>query len=323
MIARRSGGVTALTLSLLAGAAMVAITLLPWSAEPPCLPSGLALPSPCQWPLPHLWSAAVALGCMLLLALFAQLLNKRFDFISGTDMVLPAVFFLLMASNPAVSAMFGTPLLLALACLAMLALAMDCYRASNGTQQIFVAASIASAGVMCDAAFILPALWCLPAWGAVKCLRFKELIAWGLGLAAPWWCALGTGLIPLGALDAEPLARWLTFPAPTPAQATQIGMACWWAFAGMIIGLNTAVKLYAGNSRTRCLNNAVTLLGLAGVAGMALDSTHLTAFLGIFYFSLAVQVAQMFALWQIPRARLWLSVVMLLIAAQFPLLMLL
>lgn len=321
MIARRSGGVAALTVSLIAGTAMVARTLLPGLHHMACIPSGLILPSPCQWGIPHIWSAAIAWGVMLLLALFVQLLNKRFDFISGTDMVLPAVFFLLMASNPTIGATFGTPLLLTMAGIAMLALAMDCYRASNGTQQIFVAASIASAGMMCDTAFILLALWCLPVWGVVKCLRFKELIAYGMGLVAPWWCVLGTGLVSPDSLDIAPLMRWLTFTSPTPAGAVQIGIVCWWAFAGIIIGLNTAVKLYAGNSKVRSLNNTVALLGLTAIVGMIVDAGHMNAFTGIFYLSLSVQIAQMFALWQMPRARLWLSVTLLLIAAQFPLIL--
>ena len=301
---------------------MTALTLLPGVWEPQCPAAGIAWLPPCGWGLPRLWSAGAALGLMLLLILSAQLLNKRFDFITGTDMVLPTVFFLLLASNPAVGATFGSPLLLALAGMAMLALAMDCYRSSNGTQQIFVAATIASVGIMVDTAFIIPALWCPPAWAAMKCFRFKELMAYGLGLVAPWWCGIGTGLIPLESLDVAPLSRWLTMSMPSPEEAVQIGTTCWWAFLAVIIGLNTAVKLYAGNSKVRALNSVITLLGLASLAGMVFDIESMTAFLGMFYFTVSVQVAQIFALWNVPRARTWLWIIMLVITVQFPLILL-
>ncbi|MDE7159594.1 MAG: hypothetical protein K2O24_01925 [Muribaculaceae bacterium] len=322
MIARRSVGAPVFASCAVAATLMTLVTLIPGIWHAACAPEGIVWPSPCQWGLPAMWSAVCAWGAMMLLALFAQLLNKSFDFITGTDMALPSIFLLLLASNPAISARFGSPLLLALASIAMLALAMDCYRATNGTQQIFVAATIGSVGCMCDTAFIIPLLWCVPAWGVMKCLRLRELVAFGLGLIAPWWCALGTGLVSPDSLDFASLMRWMVFNPPAPAEAVQIGAVCWWAFLAVILGLNTAVKLYAGNTRTRALNNIITLLGLAALAGMALNPSSLSAFTGIFYFAAAVQFAQMFVLWNIPRPRLWLWIGLLLIAAQFPLLLL-
>lgn len=321
MIQRRSLGPGALVVSLVVGTLMMIVTAMT-DAGPNAVPADrIALfPGPVDWGLPYWWNVLAGGGVLLALALGMQMLNKRYDFIPGTDVVCPGMVYLLCASVPSISGGLCGSMLVGVAALCSLALVMGCYRKPNSTQEIFVAATVISVGTMCDWACLAPAVWCLPAWAIMKTLHFREIVAFLLGLVAPWWCVFGLGLAPVSLLiDFRPPLLVPTLPPPSELPIL-IGATAWWAFLALLIGLNAAVKLYAGNPRVRRINNVINLLAFISIVAMAVDYGNFAAYLITFFLTVAVQLSQLFALWSIPRRYLWFTLLTGAMIAQYILL---
>ncbi|MDE5807582.1 MAG: hypothetical protein K2H76_05645, partial [Muribaculaceae bacterium] len=81
------------------------------------------------------------------------------------------------------------------------------------------------------------------------------------------------------------------------------------ALIAILMALNNAVKLYAGNTQRRLYNNAIAVVGITCVAGMAMDVNNLPTYLATFYITVAVQFANTFALWNIRKPSLWLRII--------------
>lgn len=321
MIQRKSLGPGVLVVSLLVGAVLLLVTALSDAGPGPAPHDGSTLfPGPRAWGIPYVWDVLAGAAVLLLLAIGMQLLNKRYDFIPGTDVVCPAMAFLLCASVPSVSGGLCGSMLVGVASLCSLALVMGAYRKPNSTQEIFVVATVISVGAMCDWACVVLALWCLPAWWIMKTLHFREVVAFLLGLVSPWWCVFGLGLAPVSLLTSfTPPDITPNLPQTSDLPAL-IGVTAWWAFLALLIGLNAAVKLYAGNSRVRRANNVINLLGLVCIVAMAVDYGNFSSYLLTFFLTVAVQLAQLFALWAIPRRLLWLALLMTAMVGQYVLL---
>ncbi len=100
-------------------------------------------------------------------------------------------------SCPWVAGTPGLSTILLAANTAILSIAFTCFKQRNATRELFAIATILSLGTMVQYAFIfmIPAYIAIAA--SLKCLRFKETIAFILGLVAPYWVGVGLGIIPL------------------------------------------------------------------------------------------------------------------------------
>ncbi len=326
MMQRHTIGPGVLVIALLLGAAMMLVTFLlqagatPLSDAGSAIPFSTILPPPEDWGVSPLAGAAIGAGVAGMLAVGMQLLNKRLDFIPGTELVMPSMVFLLTAATPALSGALNGAMAVGIASFLSMALAMGCYRKANSTQEIFVAATVISLGTMIEWGCLLLVVWCPLAWGIMKALRFKELMAFLLGLAAPWWCVFGLGLVPFDTLLGLDVMELLPSAPSLGAQPMLVAVTAWWAFVAILIGLNAAVKLYAGNSRIRSINNVVNLLGVFCLVAMAIDYREFEVYLLAFWLTVAVQTAQLFAQWSLPRPRVCAAILILLCTAQYILL---
>ena len=278
---------------------------------------GICLPSPNLWPIPPLWSWIANLSLMLIIGVTVHFVNKSYSIVQTTDTVLPAAFLVFCASNPWLSGLLNTSMIMAIINVLAIIMMFECYRARNATQQIFIVATMLSVGSMFQYAFI----FMIPAYLIIalmmKCLRFKEFIAFLLGLAAPYWVGIGLGLIPLSSFSTPTLTNLFdgfTSTSDLLIGLLNIGIT---AIIAILMTLNNAVKLYAGNTRRRLYNNSISLLGLVCIICMSIDFNNLTAYVATFYLTAAVQLANTYALWNIPKGSLWLAVVAALYIASF------
>lgn len=275
--------------------------------------SGICLPSPNLWEIPPLWSwgaNTVLLGGIALCAFF---MNRHFNFIRSTEPVLPAIFLVLAASIPWNNTHLSTSTIICGVNLLNLALLFGCYRKSNATQEIFIIATFLSVGSMFQYAF-LPYIVSIALGGIVmKAFRIKEFLALLMGLVAPYWVGIGLALIPPEDLAVPELSDLFSGYASFPdlfILILSVGLA---SFIGIVLGINNSLKLYAGNSRVNALNMAVTITGLVSMICVIIDFTNMMAYLATLFFSVAVQIANLCALWRLKRE--WL--VILIIALVF------
>lgn len=317
MMHRQVMGREGMLLAIVAALAMLVAAFFLDTQQPLLGDTGICLPSPNAWGMSPLGGWLLNAGIIATLTMALYFLNKEYAFISGSDTVLTGMFLIMTASNPWTSGMLSSSAIIALANVICLTVLFGCYRKHNATQELFVIATILSLGSMIQYAFI----FMLPVYliGAMlmKCFNFKILIAYGMGIVAPYWIAIGMGIIPL---------EWFSFPTFTnlfdgyeSRSGLLIGMltVALTALIGLILGLNNSVKLYAGNTQRRLYNSVINILGLVCVACMIFDFTNLLAYLVTMYVIVAVQLANLFALWNIPRGSRWLGVLVLLYIGSF------
>lgn len=267
---------------------------------------GICLPSPNHWDIMPLWSWIINLVLILGFGLTIHFVNKTHSVVQSTDTVIPAATLVMVMSNLWIDTLLNTSTILMWMNLFAIIMMYSAYKERNATQQVFVVATILSLGSMMQYAF----LFFIPAYMIIgimlKCFRIKEFIAFILGLAAPYWVAIGLGLVSLDDFTMPQLTN--LFGGSVRAddiffQLLNIGFT---AFLAIILTLNNAVKLYAGNTRRRLFNNALAVLGIVSLIAMIVDFNNLPAYLGTFYFTVAVQLASFFALRPIHKAHIWL-----------------
>lgn len=301
----RTADSATLAISTVAAVAMIATTA---ALLPPELPQGqlgICLPSPNLWPwfsLEPLVNAILIGGAILA----GVLLNKKYGFIRSADTAFPSLMAVTIASNPLMTSYLGTPALMLICNIICLAIMMGAYRSRNATHQMFAVATFISLGSMVQYAFIpLVAVYPLMAI-MIKVARWREMLAYGMGLVAPYWiwCAFG-------------LFTWSPFTMPQFQFALpdigsnddiflmllSLGALALIAF---ISSLNNVMLLFAGNSRVRTFNNMINALGLASFICMIFDFSNVAAYATTLCFTSSAQIANFFAIHQIPRSRIWL-----------------
>lgn len=306
MVRQKALGTEGLLTGLILVGAMSALNFFNGTTEALGGDMGICMPSPNLWVIPPLWSWIANLTMIVALAITLHLFNKSYQFIKSTDSVLPTAFLIMVGSCPWITLGINTSMLLVMVNIIALIVLFDCYRTRNATQQIFVVATMASLGSMFQYAFV----FMLPAYIVIavmmKCFRFREFIALLMGLVAPYWVGIGLGLIPLDSFTLPTLSN--LFAGFATKQDLLIGLLNigLTAIVALFIALNSAVKLYAGNTQRRLYHNSVMVLGIVTMVALAFDFNNLTAYIGTIYMVAAVEYANLFALWHIRKADRWM-----------------
>lgn len=267
---------------------------------------GICMPSPNQWHIDPLLSWILNTCILAIIALGTHLLNRHYNYIRSTQPVMPAMFLLMTCSVPWLTEALNASTLVCVLNLMSLSVLFSCYRRRNATQEMFVIGTFFSLGSMCQYAFI-PYIPVYAVSGIImKAFRFKEFLAMGMGIIAPYWVGMGLGLITPGDFTLPEFSNLFDGYADHTdlfMLLVSVGLA---AFSGLLLGLNNAIKLYAGNSRINALNLAVSLTGLVSIICIILDFRNMTAYVATMFMTVAAQFANLCALWTIKRE--WLVV---------------
>lgn len=257
---------------------------------------GICLPSPNMWPLQKLVSWILATLLLGAMTLGSILLNRRFNFIRSTQPVLPAMFVVLVASNPMIVDHLSSSLLVCAVNMISLALLFDCHRQRNATQQMFVIGSLVSLGSMCQYAFLPYVFAYVGSAMVMKVFRIKEFLAMGMGLVAPYWVGVGLGLIGLDRFNMPEFTDLFNGFAQAPDLFILLVSVSLAVFLAVVFGLNNLVRLYAGNSRVNAMNLSVSFVGLISIGCIIVDFSNMLAYIATLYFTLTVQLANFCAL---------------------------
>lgn len=169
---------------------------------------------------------------------------------------------------------------------------------------MFAVATYLSVGSMVQYAFV-PLMIVYPIMALMaKILRIKETVAYFMGLVAPYWVALGFGLISFSDF------RIPQFLADIPnADGNYLLMVfislCTLALVGLMMTVNNAMLIYAGNMRVRTFTNMINLLGFTCGIFMLIDFDNFGAYASSFCFAVAVQISNFFAMRRIPQSPIW------------------
>lgn len=263
--------------------------------------SGICLPSPNLWDINPIWSWGINTFLLGAIAAGSFFLNRYYNFIRSTEPVLPAMFLVLAAANPWNDSYLSASTIICAVVVLCMAILFGCYRRHNVTQEIFIIATFLSIGSMCQYAFLPYILPLMVGAIIMKAFRIKELIALIMGLLAPYWVGIGLGLLPPDSFQLPQLTDLFRGFVASPDLITLFISIAFIAFIGLVLGFNNSIKLYAGNSRVNALNMTISLTGVMSMICIIVDFTNMMAYLTTLCFTVAVQIANLCALWTIKR----------------------
>lgn len=278
---------------------------------------GICMPSPNLWTIPAVGSWLLNLSMIILLGIFMHFFNKTYNFVNSSDTMLPAAFIFFCGANPWIDALLTSSVIMVAANLICLQFVFGCYRSQKGMQPLFIVGSVLSLCSMFQYAFV----FLIPAYiiiaMVVKCLHFKSFIAMIMGVAAPYWVGIGLGIIPLESFSMPAFSN--LFDGFGTRQALLIGLLnCALTITiSMLLALYNAVKLYAGNTRRRLLNNGIIVLGLTAAICCVCDADNIPVYMATLYMVLSAQIANLFALHHVKYPNTTVAVIAILYIVLF------
>lgn len=258
--------------------------------------AGVCLPSPSMWHIKPMLSWGANLLLLLVCAAGASVLNRKYNFVPGTDLMLPAALLILVGSVPADLQRISTGTLLLAVNLLSMGLLLGCRQQANNTQRLFAIGSLISLGSTVQTAFI-PFAIVYPIGAAImKALGVKDTAAYIMGIISPYWALVGLGIV--NPLDFR--IEWQTglFTLAPPAKTVfiiAIGVAVT-ALWGIILGFDNAIRLLKANVDVRRANRIFALLGIVALLGCIFNFPDMPAFLPTLFLGASVQLANAFSL---------------------------
>lgn len=293
-------GKTILFFAMLAFAGMALSSWLLAPGEGAEINYGICLPSP------NLWSGAGWLtpflswllnALLLACSAFALLqLNRRYNMVPASDLLLPAAFLVMTGSVPWLGQGLCASTLVVLANIVCLAFLLSGYGHAYNAQNIFALASLLGLGSTFQVAFVpfIPAYF--GAAFLLKEMRWREIAAFFLGLTAPYVALLGLGIVSFGSFSFELLSPIALADALTPGFMLLAIAVALTVLLTTFAALDNYLHLLKGNVETRHFNVAVFLVGLAAVAGIVINFANMTAYLATLFMVSTFQTANAYSL---------------------------
>lgn len=298
-----TAGPGSMIIGSIAAIIMIAATVLFMPSLSPEGEFGLCITLPPN-PLPTAIACSINTLLIVLAIFLAFIFNKKHSFVKSTEALLPTAMAVILASNPVNTSYLGSPIIMLIVNLICLDILMKAYNAENATTSMFAVATYLSLGSMVQYAFLV-LIFVYPIMAIMtKVCRIKEIVAYFMGLVAPYWVALGFGFISFSDF------RVPQFLANLPnADGNYLLMVfislCTLALVGLMMMLNNAMLIYAGNMRVRTFNNMINLLGFTCGIFMLADFDNFGAYASSFCFAVSVQISNFFAMRRIPQSPVW------------------
>lgn len=298
-----TAGPGSMTVGIVAAIIMIAATALLMPSLRPNAEPGLCFSLPTDL-LPHLLACCINAILIAFAIILAFFFNKKHSFVRSTEALLPTAMAVIIASNPVNTSYLGTPVVMLIVNLVCLDIMMKSYDSENATTSMFAVATYLSVGSMLQYAF-LPLIIIYPLMALMgKVLRIKETVAYFMGLVAPYWVAIGFGLISFS--DFRMPQFLVNLPTADGNYLLMVIISlCTLALVGLMMTLNNAMLIYAGNMRVRASNNMINLLGFSCGLFMLIDFDNFAAYASSFCFAVSVQISNFFAMRRIPQSPIW------------------
>lgn len=270
--------------------------------------AGICFPSPNQWNLSKLGGWLINSTLILLCGFIVSVSNRKYNFISLAEPLVPALLLVMLASNCLAGFTLTTSTLLLTANLVCLYFLFETFESYNATHQFFSIATFISVGSMFQYAFLMMIPVFLLGGLFMKSLRFKELIAFGFGLVAPYWIVIGVGIVPPTALEMPSALHTIGSAVINREIFVTILTIGITALFALIISLYNGLTLMSRNSRMRGMYLTFNLMGIVSLGCMLIDFNNFISYSSTLYLWFALQTGGLFALNHVRRINMWLLI---------------
>ncbi|MDE6207104.1 MAG: hypothetical protein K2M55_04790 [Muribaculaceae bacterium] len=255
---------------------------------------GLGLPSANLWfsvPVISL-AAAFAAGIGTIVAM--TLLNKIYNVLRSMTMLFAAFFTAMQIATPDIATQFFTGSLLAVVVPACLLLLFSCYKSSDASRRVFIIFFVLSALTATQYCYAIYLIASFAGLGQMRIFNLRNLLASLMGIVTPWILLLGFGIVSPSEIDMPELAS--IFAALNLEDAVLlVATVSFTAAVTLLLYIINVVRTIAYNARARAFNGSFTLVLLLTLAAMCADYQNIIAYLPLFNFSCAMEMAHFFS----------------------------
>ena len=253
----------------------------------PDLGAGICLPPPSAWPLIPWVSWLLNAACILLTGLAMVDLNRRYNFIPAPTLIYLSAFLVIAGANPWTSGHLNASSLLAAANAIAISLLVRRYGRPGAPTEMFIIASLFSLGTMFHFAFIFFIVVYAFSAMILKLFGWKECAAMVMGVIAPYWILLGTGLVAPESLRIPRVGSLWAAAPPSPDRVFALVLAGITALWTLILALRNAATIYSAGTAPRSFNHALMLPTLTSVILLFVDYENFM----VYYVSLSLFAA--------------------------------
>lgn len=259
------------------------------------------------WPLGHWAGLSLGIAANGLIALLLVYLNKTFNVLRCMTMLQSTLFLVMAMATPwqLVTLTGGTVVaLVAMAC--SFILFGEYGNAAECQRRVFLAMLLLSAGMAIDATFALLLPIFMLACAQMRILNLRTVLAMLMGIATPWILLLGFGIVSPGELAVPEFAGYSGLSGKTAMQTAIAAAAT--GFVGVAAWTQNLMKILTYKAQSRAMLSVLTLLMLAGVAGVAIDPSAAASLCPLLSCCCALQLGHVFGV-VYDKRRSWIAIV--------------
>ena len=271
---------------------------------------GLCLPSPNIWKWPHIAAWCVNSVIIFVCALVMAYANKKYNFIPEAQPVMALGLLLLLGCNCVTTSTLSTSTLLLLCNVVCLFVIISTFEERNATREFFIIGTLPAIGAMIQYSFLVMIPVYIAGGILMKSFRLRELIAFIFGLIAPYWIAIGMGMIsPFDFKLPESLIVFNKEAVDADIFLTLLATGIM-ALFGFVFALYNGVRLFSRNSRLRCIHSTFNIMGVISIFAIIFDFSNFVAYFGTIALWVAIETATLLYFYNLRKPQLALILIL-------------
>ena len=268
---------------------------------------GICLKSVKDWQMPHFLSWSLNILSFGISALLVLWLNKEFRFIHDSTKLFATAFIFLSATNPWLTCSFSAQSLFTPLTLVATFVLFSQFGKRNATEGMFITFSTLSAGSIFQYSFALMIPIFLIATMYLNTLRIKEICAAILGIIAPYWIALGFGLIDFNDFRMPDLQTIFFADFINDISIWMLLNVALTSLLTLLLALSNSIKVFATNSQTRAYNSILNLFAFALFWYIIFDFVNMATYIPLLNLMAGILLAHFFVINPMRRGALFIA----------------
>lgn len=267
---------------------------------------GVCLPSVAAWAIDAAVSKWINMAVIIGAAVYSVFVTKHFNYVPSGNLLYASCLLFMTGSTPWLTGSLNSGVLMLVVFLICQNILYSLYGRRNCAEGIFLMFSLLSFGSMIQYGFLLLMPVCLLGAIFLRSMRFREVVAMLLGIVAPYWILMATGIVKFSEFHLPSFTN-LFSGAETPIELFRLMIT---------VGLSVMLFLFAllynsmrhgsAGVKQRARWSFINLSGFSLVLFMVIDFTNMLCYLPSFFLCTGYECA----LWSMkvkPSQKLYLA----------------
>lgn len=284
-------GVAFFTLLAIAGVLFAAMHGV---VSPPEGDYGLIMPSPNNWLVFGVPSAAICIILNIAVGLSSIGLNKQYNTMRSLSMLVASAFMVMQLASPSILGSLNGSVVMAVGISVITLLLFSMFADPYQTRRVYLIFLLLAVFSLFEYSFLLYIPILLTGLSQMRIFCLKTFMAALLGLVTPAWILFGFGIITFTDIRIPEFQNFLT-AINTSGMWFQILVTGITVVIGLSFMMMNAMKMLSYNSRIRAANGFLTLLMLATMLFSFVDYNNILVYSTLLNILVAYQVGHYFA----------------------------